>query len=101
MLPQWRSRRTSIPRVGRLGFRSRDEVAERLVDGRVERRRLIFGEPLLPQGVGAPSRVFRTRRLPFLERFVVGEFAVPECALIIGHRMRAAEEMRARPDLLE
>ncbi len=42
--------------VGQHRFLFLDEGEQRFVHGRIERRRLIFGKPLFPQGIGALIR---------------------------------------------
>ena len=64
-----------------------------------ENRGLKLGQPAFPQLVGAGGGVGRAVRLPFLKGFVVREFTVPKRRLIMLHRVRAAEEMVARPHL--
>ena len=67
---------------------------------RIDRRRLVFGERLLPAAL-ARGRVEAPFRLPLLDPVVVGERGAVEGGLEIRLGVGAAEEMRARRDLAE
>src|SRR5215467_3661267 len=73
-----RSRRALSPReepldvrVGKRRLAAVDVVQQCLVHGRVERRRLVFLELLLPLGVSALDHVLGAFRLPLLDAVVV------------------------------
>ncbi len=67
----------------------------------VDGRRLVFGEHLLPELVGALRSIEAAFRLPLLDGVVVGDGRAIERRLEIGLRVRAAEEVAARRDLVE
>ncbi len=77
----------------------RHKVVQRVKRGHVHRRRLVFGEALLPQGIGPSGGIGRPRRLPPLERPIVGQLAVPEGRLVMRHRVAAPKEVVARANL--
>src|SRR5260370_41456421 len=60
-------------RVRKRRLAALDVVEQRLVHGRVEGRRLVLPQLLLPERVGALDHVLRAFRLPLLDAVAVGE----------------------------
>src|SRR5277367_5051277 len=82
----------------------RDERVERLVDGGVHRRLLVFAERLLPDAGGALGRILAAAELPVLVVLPVGHQRPVERMLVTIHRVRLAEEVAAgghTPDRVE
>src|SRR3546814_17936889 len=82
--------------VGHGGLALGDEGLQRLVDARVDRRRLVAVQHLLPHAVGALVNAAPALRLPLLEGVVVGDAGAPERRIEVGAGMGAAEEVAAR-----
>src|SRR5579863_51158 len=76
-------------------------IVESLIHPRIERRRLVLGELLFPQAVGALDHVPGALRLPLLDTVVIGERRAVEGGLEIGLGVCTAEEVLARPDLTD
>src|SRR5919198_156660 len=87
--------------VGKCRLSPSDEVAERLVDARVDQWRLVLGEHLLPDPVGALRRVERAVLLPLLEAVVVGYRTPIKGRLEVRERVRGAEEVLTGPVLAD
>src|SRR4029077_6184675 len=88
-------------RVGEGRLAARDVLEQRLIDRGVQRRRLVLGELLLPECVGARGHVPGALRLPLLDAVVVGERGAVEGGLEVGLGVRAAEEVFAGADLAD
>src|SRR3954452_4143889 len=80
-------------REGRLA--AGDEVGQGLVDGRVDRRRLVAREHPLPDLVRSLRGVERPVLLPLLVGVVVGDLRAIERGLEVGERVGGAEEVLA------
>src|SRR4051794_28650704 len=90
-----------VPHIADRLLLAGDEILQRLVDGGIDRWRLIgvqHGAALL---VGTLGRGLLAGVAPLLEGIVVGDGGVPERGLVVLQRVLAAEEMLARPDLAE
>lgn len=74
---------------------------QRLVDGRIQVRRLVVGQHLADQRVGALGGVLGAFGLPLLEGVVVRDRRAVEGGLEVGLCVGAAEEMAARPDFAQ
>src|SRR5688572_15064113 len=94
----FRQLREGVRHGGLLPFH---KIPQRLVDGLVERRRLIFGEPLLPDGIGALLSRFLAFCKPLLEGVVVRDEGAVERDLEVLLRMLAAEIVRAGADFAD
>src|SRR3546814_19992907 len=78
--------------VGHGGLALGDEGLQRLVDARVDRRRLVAVQHLLPHAVGALVNVAPALRLPLLEGVVVGDAGAPERRLERSEERRVGKE---------
>src|SRR5690606_36768402 len=78
-----------------------DEGDERLVDCRIERRRLIAIQPRAAQRIGALLDALFALDLPLLERTVVHQRRAVEGRLEMRLGVGAAETVASRPDLAD
>src|SRR3954447_16383558 len=93
--------RASGELVGELGLAPCDVRAQLLVDRVVDRRRLVVGQPLLPDRVGALRRVEPPLVAPLLAAGVGGDRRPVERLLEVRERVGRAEEVHARLLLAE
>src|SRR5690348_1395058 len=77
------------------------KIQQRLIDRRVERRRFVLRELLLPQLVGPLRHVAAAFGLPLLEAVVVRQRRAIKRGLEVGLRVRAPQEVFARANLAD
>ena len=80
-----------------LGLAARDVGVERLAHRRVQRRRHVFGEQLLPDARGPLRGIARARVAPVLEVGPVRQQRPVEGRLVARERMRASRRSGRRP----